>query len=101
MADIHGVPDESMMVPVQAFQSVPLPDLTAAVDAAGAVAGAGIVYPVSDRQDEAQAILESPQGAGLDGQDVLSGGAAGWPADIEPGDPVNPIQGMGDYPAGM
>jgi hypothetical protein len=28
MADIHGVPDASMMVAEQSFDSVPLPDLT-------------------------------------------------------------------------
>jgi hypothetical protein len=85
MADIHGVPDESMMTPVQGFTSVPLPDLSAAADAAGAAAGAGIVYPVSARQDEARAILESPQGAALDGLDVMSGYTGSWDADIEPG----------------
>ena len=28
MADIHPVPDASMMMPVQSFDSAPLPDLT-------------------------------------------------------------------------
>lgn len=28
MADIHGIPSESMMTPVQAFTSEPLPDLS-------------------------------------------------------------------------
>jgi hypothetical protein len=28
MADIHGIPDASMMTPEQSFDSVPLPDLT-------------------------------------------------------------------------
>lgn len=28
MADIHGIPDASMMTPVQSFTSEPLPDLS-------------------------------------------------------------------------
>jgi hypothetical protein len=94
VADIHDVPDASMMAPVQPMDiAAPLEDLSGM--AAAAVSANG------PRQAEALAVLESPQGAGLDGQDVMAGFTGGWPADIEPGDPVNPIQGSGDYPAGM
>lgn len=93
MADIHGIPDASMMVPVRPGEmSGPLEDLSGMTAAAVSLAS-------GPRQAEAQALLDSPQGAGA--MNVISGGTAGWPADIEPGDPVNPIQGAGDYPAGM
>jgi hypothetical protein len=76
-----------MVTPVQPFTSEPLPDLAAAVESAGRAMGAGVVYPVSARQDEARQILESPQGAGLDGQNVLSGdGSLGFPVDMTPPD---------------
>lgn len=88
MADIHGIPSESMMIPVQPFQSEPLEDLAAVTEAAGAAMDAGIVYPVSDRQREARAILESPQGTGA--LNVLSGdGSLGFPADLMPPDSVD------------
>jgi hypothetical protein len=78
MADIHPAPDASMMVPVAGMDiQAPMEDLAGLAEAAVTAANA--------RQPEALAILESPQGAGMDGQDVLSGGTAGWPADIEPG----------------
>jgi len=60
-------------------------EITSAFNSANADAGAGVLYPQSARQREAAAILDSPQGAGLDGLDVMSGTTAGWPADIEPG----------------
>ena len=60
-------------------------EITSAFNSANTDAGAGVLYPQSARQREAAAILDSPQGAGLDGLDVMSGTTAGWPADIEPG----------------
>jgi hypothetical protein len=63
----------------------PLEDLTAIFDAANAVAGAGVLYPQGPRQAEAEAILVSPQGAGLDGQDVTAGYTDRWPNNPEPG----------------
>jgi hypothetical protein len=73
----------------------------AALDAAGAVAGAGIIYPRGPRQAQAEAILVSPQGA------PSSNVFAGFPdyenQDLRPGpDMENPVQGQGpagpDYP---
>jgi hypothetical protein len=73
------MPDQSMMVPVQPMDiAAPQDDLSALAAAAESVAN-------GPRQEEARQLLESPQGAGLDGQDVMSGFAAGWPADTEPG----------------
>lgn len=79
MADIHGIPSEADMVPVRPGEmSGPLEDLSAVTAAAVSLAN-------GPRQAEALALLESSQGAGLDGQDVMAGFAAGWPADVEPG----------------
>ena len=71
----------------------------AAFDAASALTGAGVLYPQGPRQREAQAILESPQGA------ASSNVFAGFPdyesADVRPGaDLQTPIQGEGGYPVG-
>jgi hypothetical protein len=74
--------------------------IAAAVGAAGALAGAGVIYPRGPRQEEAVAILESPQGA------ASSNVFAGFPdyedQDLRPDTDLNtPIQGeMGAYPAG-
>lgn len=93
MADIHGIPSEADMVPVRPGEtSGPLEDLSGMTAAAVSLAD-------GPRQAEARALLDSPQGAGA--MSVISGGTAGWPADAMPGDPLNPIQGSGDYPAGM
>lgn len=62
----------------------PQEDLTAAVNAAGALTGAGIVYPVSARQSEALTMLQSPQGFGSDGYDINTGYHGTWQADVEP-----------------
>jgi hypothetical protein len=59
-----------------------LAGITAAADAAGAVAGAGVVYPRGPRQAEAQAVIQSAPGYG--DFDILSGTTAGWPADLTP-----------------
>lgn len=103
MADIHGIPDESMMTPVQAFTSEPLPDLAAAAEEAGRLAGAGIVYPQGPRQAAAEHLLDSPQGfsagGGTSGYDITAGWSGGWPNDIQPPSLLDtPIQGAGGYP---
>jgi hypothetical protein len=79
VADIHGIPSEADMVPVRPGEmSGPLENLAAMTAAAESVAN-------GPRQAEALAILESPQGAGLDGQNVLAGdGTLGFPADVMP-----------------
>lgn len=55
-----------------------------------AVGGSGVLYPMGERIQQAQTMLESPQGFGLDGFDVDGGfhggqgGDAGWPNNVEP-----------------
>jgi hypothetical protein len=70
----------------------------AAVTAAGALSGAGVLYPRGPRQDEAQALLDSAQGAGA--MSVLSGFPDYESSDINPGANMeNPVQGQGGgYP---
>jgi hypothetical protein len=73
--------------------------IAAAVSAAGALTGAGIVYPQGPRQAEALAILTSAQGA--DSSNVFSGFPDYESSDISPGAALEtPVQGqMGTYPA--
>ena len=70
----------------------------AALDAATGLTGAGVLYPQGPRQREAQAILESPQGA--ESSDVFAGFPDYESSDVRPGaDLETPIQGqMGAYP---
>lgn len=85
----------------------PMDDLTAACDAAGAVSGAGIVYPHGTRQAQTAMLLGSPEGfaagGGTSGWDITAGFAGGgggsWPNDIQPGILETPVQGTVDYPA--
>jgi hypothetical protein len=73
--------------------------ITAAVSAAGSLTGAGVVYPHGPRQAEAQAILESVQGAAS--SNVFSGFPDYESADVRPPGLETPIQGeMGTYPVG-
>jgi hypothetical protein len=75
-----------------------IPGITAAVAAAGALTGAGVVYPEGPRQREAGAILFSPQGA--ESSDVFAGFPDYENADIRPPALETPVQGeMGTYPA--
>ena len=66
-------------------------DLSGLVAAAGALAGAGVVYPQGPRQSMTETLLQSPQGFAVDGYDIDAGfhggqgGDAGWPANVEPG----------------
>ena len=64
-------------------------DLTGAYDGAGALTGAGIVYPAGPRQSETAALMQSPAGFAVDGYDIDAGYHAGpsqdgWPSNIEP-----------------
>ena len=68
-------------------------EITTAFDGANALGGAGFLYPQGPRQAQAQTLLDSPQGFGVDGFDVDAGyhgggGDNGWPNNIEPGDPM-------------
>ena len=62
--------------------------VTAAFNDSIAVGGAGVLYPMSPRNQDARTFLESPQGFASDGFDIFGGfhggGGAGWPADVEP-----------------
>jgi hypothetical protein len=60
--------------------------ISAEYDAAGAVSGAGIVYPRGPRQAQAEALISSPQGFAVGGYDIDAGSADRWPANVEPGD---------------
>lgn len=67
----------------------PQADLSGAVAAAGALAGAGVVYPQGPRQSMTETLLSSPQGFAVEGYDIDSGyhgggGDEGWPANVEP-----------------
>jgi hypothetical protein len=69
----------------------PQADLSGVVSAAGAIAGAGIVYPRGPRQAETETLMQSPAGFAADGYDIDAGyhgviaGDPGWPNNIEPG----------------
>jgi hypothetical protein len=66
----------------------PLPEreVTAAFDRSLAEGGAGVLYPLSPRIAEAKAMMESPQGYGGGGINVIggyhAGGGDGWPVDV-------------------
>jgi hypothetical protein len=110
MADIHGMPDASMVTPMQGFQSEPLPDVTSQFDAANALTGAGVLYGRGPRQREAETLLDSPQGAfaggGTSGPDITAGWSGepdeSWANNVQMVDILEtPIQGHGDYPGTM
>jgi hypothetical protein len=83
--------------------------ITAATDAAGVVAGAGIVYSQGIRQRETQVLLDSPfgfsAGSGTSGYDITAGWSGepdeSWDNNPQPGVLLEtPVQGqMGTYPA--
>jgi hypothetical protein len=83
-------------------------DVTAGWAAAGAVAGAGVVYPQGTRQVATARLLDSAQGfnsgGGTSGYDITPGWAGepyeSWPDNPEPTVLETPDQGqMGTYPA--
>ncbi len=82
----------------------PMPDLAGAYAAAGAITGAGIVYPQGPRQAMTETLMQSPQGFALDGYDIDAGyhagpGQDGWPANVEPPEAAaqTPDQGHGGF----
>lgn len=72
-ADAAAVPDRYAAVPVQGMDiQAPMDEsIGPAFDAANALADAGVLYAQGPRQAEAQALLESPPGAGA--MNVISG----------------------------
>ena len=87
-ADSPSSPSDYAAVAVQPMDiQAPQADLSAAVEAAGRLSGAGIVYPQGPRQSQTENLLRSPQGysdfditAGYSG-----GGGEDWPGDLTPG----------------
>ena len=83
--------------------------ITAACDAAGAVSGAGIVYPQGTRQQATETLLNSAAGfsagTGLSGYDIPQGFSGepdeSWANNVQASSVLEtPIQGqMGTYPA--
>lgn len=67
----------------------PQADLAGAVEAAGALSGAGIAYPQGPRQAMTETLMQSPQGFAVDGYDIDAGyhggGTGEWPNNVEPG----------------
>ena len=69
--------------------ALPSDEVAAAFSEANALGGTGVLYPMSERIAQAREMLESPQGFGLDGFDVVGGwhgggGDNGWPNNPEP-----------------
>jgi len=56
----------------------------AAFAAANADAGAGILYPRSERQRETEALITSAPGFAVGGYDIDAGTNCGWPNNVEP-----------------
>jgi hypothetical protein len=83
--------------------------VTAAWQGAGAVAGAGVVYPRGARQRETEVLMDSPfgfaAGGGTSGYDITSGWSGepdeSWDNNPQPGMLLEtPAQGqMGTYPS--
>ena len=56
--------------------------ITAAFNAANDAAGAGVLYPQSERQADTARLIQSPPGYA--DFDIYGGTTAGWPADVSP-----------------
>ncbi len=67
------------------------PDLSGVFGSANATAGAGVLYPQSERQRQTEVLLSSPPGFAVGGYDIDAGfaggqgGDPGWPVNVEPG----------------
>jgi hypothetical protein len=86
-ADSPSSPSNYAAVPVQGTDiQAPQMDLSAAVAAAGRLTGAGVVYPVSQRQHDTESLIQSAPGYG--DFDITAGwngsGADTWPTDPTP-----------------
>jgi len=57
-------------------------EISAALNAAVGESAAGVLYPMGPRQAETERLLDSPPG--FADFSILSGSAAGWPADVTP-----------------
>lgn len=84
-SDSASAPSQYDAVPVQDMNiQAPQADLSGAFNAANAVAGAGVLYPVGPRQAQTETLLSSPQGFAIEGYDIDAGSTSGWPSNIEP-----------------
>lgn len=85
-SDAASAPQQYDAVPVQEFNiQAEQPSLAKPFAAATSVAGAGVLYPQGPRQAATEALMTSPQGFAVEGYDIDSGSAAGWPTNVEPG----------------
>jgi len=86
-SDSPSAPEQYSGVAVQPFDiqaPSPADAVSAAFGQSVADAGAGVLYPQSERQAQARQLMESPQGYGE--QDIDAGTSFGWPANVEPAD---------------
>lgn len=82
-SDSASAPEQYNAVPVQEMNiQAPQGDLTAEFNAANNAAGAGVLYPQSDRQVQTEALLNSAQGYG--DFDVTGGYTGSWGVLAEP-----------------
>lgn len=89
-SDTPSSPHYAEVAVTQQNIQAPLADgeITAAFDQSNAEGGNGVLYPMSPRIADTKTMMESPQGFGSGGYDILGGyhqgGGDGWPADVEP-----------------
>jgi hypothetical protein len=80
---------EVAVQPVNIQAALPEAEVQAAFNESITLGGSGVLYPMSERIQQARTLLESPQGFGLAGFDVDAGwhggGGDGWPNNVEPG----------------
>jgi hypothetical protein len=62
-----------------------LDGVTAAFDESNRLNGQGVLYAQSERQAQAEALMQSPQGFAVGGYDIDAGSTFGWPGNVEPG----------------
>ena len=84
--DTPSAPAEYDAVAVQDMNiQAPQTDISGAFNAANALAGSGVLYPIGPRQSMTETMLSSPQGFAVEGYDIDAGFAAGWDTNVEPG----------------
>ncbi len=87
-SDSPSAPEQYAAVPVQPADIQVGNDeaaITSAFDAANRDAGQGVLYPASERQAQAKALIESDSGFAVGGYDIDAGTNCGWPNNVEPG----------------
>ena len=87
-SDSPSAPEQYAAVPVSGVNIQAGSDeaaVTAAFGAANRDAGQGVLYPSSERQAQAKALIQSDPGFAVDGFDIDAGTNCGWPNNVEPG----------------